>query len=130
MPCDNQFRVTPCRAQRRRRKSPLGTLAAGKNDFARPYLHAMQFRRVVEAQQPAFHVAPRCELRHHRRNMPPGSLYPAGRCQLREESDDHAPSLPSATPEGKARIALDAAFDSATPGERKMMIALRGHAEH
>jgi hypothetical protein len=38
--------------------------------------------------------------------MPTGSLYPAGGCQLRKESDDHAPSLPSAAPEGKPRIAV------------------------
>ncbi len=101
---DNQLRVTPRGTQRRRCETPLCSLAARENEFAVADRHAMQLGRVVQAQQPALHLAALGELGDHRSQMPPCSLDPAGWLELGKESNNHAPSLPTAESEGKARF--------------------------
>jgi hypothetical protein len=47
----------------------------------------------------------RRKFTHYRGDVPSGPLHSAGRVQLREESKEHATSLPSAAPEHKMRYA-------------------------
>ena len=75
---DDQFCVPPRGSQRSRRKSSLRSFAASEDELAIAHRHAMQFRRVVQAQQPAFHLSALGKLRDHRCQMPPCSLDPAG----------------------------------------------------
>ena len=65
----------------------------------------MQFRRVVQAQQPALHPVARGKFIHHCGNVSARALHSAGRVKLREESKEHASSLPSAAPEHKMPLA-------------------------
>ncbi len=48
MPRDDQLRVPSRRTQRRRRKSPFRSLAAGEDELAVAHRHAMQLGRIVQ----------------------------------------------------------------------------------
>jgi hypothetical protein len=100
----HQLRPPHCREHGRRGEPRLAALVSGEYELARSHRHAMQLWAVVQCQQPALHPAPGCELRHHRRQMPPCALYSAICVELGKQTDDHAPSLPTAAPEGKAAI--------------------------
>jgi hypothetical protein len=65
----------------------------------------VQLRRVIQAEQPALHSMAGGKFIHHCGNVPPGALHSAGGVQLREESKEHATSLPSTAQENKNRLA-------------------------
>ncbi len=67
----------------------------------------MKLRRIVQTEQPAFHAAAGGEIRHHRSKMTAYSLDSPGGFEFREETDNHAQSLPTAAAEGKLSIASD-----------------------
>jgi hypothetical protein len=81
-------------AHRRSREPRLAPLASRKYKFLAAHGHAMQFPRIVQAQQPAIHVPARREFAHHRCQMTAGPLHPANGIQLSKQSNQHAPSLP------------------------------------
>ena len=64
--------------------------------------HAVQLRRIVQAEQPALHAAAGGEFTHHRRQVAAHALHSAGCIQFREEADEHALSLPTAALNGKS----------------------------
>ena len=99
-----RFRSPSSCAHRRRSEAAFGALAPGENKFASRDRHAMQLRGVIQAEQAAFHAAARGEFRHHRRQMAARSLDSPGRFQFREETDNHAQSLPTAAAEGKLSL--------------------------
>src|SRR5258707_779470 len=101
MPRNYYLRTPPGRVRRARAEPGFTSRAAGKYEFAVPHRHSMQFRRVVEAQQPALHSVARGEFAHHRSHVASRPLHSARRIQLRKESKEHASSLPSAAPEHK-----------------------------
>jgi hypothetical protein len=68
----------------------------------------MKFRRVIQAEQAAFHVSAGGELGDHRSQVTPGALDSAGGFEFGEEANNHAQSLPTAAPEGKAAFAMTA----------------------
>ena len=104
MPGHHQL-CTPHRRPHRRSSEPrLAAFVAGEYKFARPNGHAMQLRTVVQGQQPAVHAAAGREFRHHCSEMPPCALYSPVCVEFGKQTDDHAPSLPSAAPEGKAAL--------------------------
>src|SRR5258705_2810375 len=101
MPRNYYFRAPPGRVRRARAEPRFTPRAAGKYEFAVPHRHAMQFRRVVEAQQTALHSVAAGEFAHHRSHVSSRPLHSARRIQLRKESKEHASSLPSTAPEHK-----------------------------
>jgi hypothetical protein len=105
MPRNNQLCTPPGRARSRRAESRLSASAAGEYEFARTDAHAVQFGGIVQAEQPAFHSMAGGKFVHHSGNVPPGTLHSAGSVQLREESKEHATSLPSAAQENKNPLA-------------------------
>ncbi len=106
MPRNYYFRAPPGCVRRARAEPGFTPRAAGKYEFAVPHRHAMQFRRVVEAQQTALHAVTRREFAHYRGHVASRALHSARRIQLRKESKEHASSLPSTAPEHKMPEAL------------------------
>src|SRR5712672_2051874 len=106
MPRNYYFRAPPGRVRRARAEPRFTPRAAGKYEFTVPHRHSMQFRRVVEAQQPALHSVAGGEFAHHRSHVASRPLHSARRIQLRKESKEHASSLPSTAPEHKMPQAL------------------------
>jgi hypothetical protein len=100
----NQLGPAARRSHCRCHQSHLATLAAREYKFALSHGHAVQFWRVVKAEQAAFHSVARGKFREDRRHLAAGTLHPSGRVQLREQSDEHAPSLPTAARERKTAI--------------------------
>src|SRR5258707_2311973 len=101
MPHNYHLRAPPGRVRRACTEPGFTPRAAGKYEFAVPHGYAMQFPRVIEAQQPALHSVARGEFAHHRSHVASRPLHSARRIQLRKESKKHASSLPSAAPEHK-----------------------------
>jgi hypothetical protein len=102
---NHQFCTPPGRAHRCCAESRLSASATSEDEFARADAHAVQLGGVVQAEQPALHSVAHGELIHHCGNVPPGALHSAGSVQLREESKEHATSLPSTAQENKNPLA-------------------------
>jgi hypothetical protein len=98
---ERHFRAPRCRAHCRDRESRFAALASCEYDFPPRHKHPVQLRRVIQAQQAAAHLAVCRKFAKHSRQMPAGALHSAGRVQLGEQSNDHAPSLTTAAPERK-----------------------------
>jgi hypothetical protein len=64
----------------------------------------MQLRRVVQAQEAAFHAPAFCKLRQHGCDMTSSALHSTWRIQLWEQANDHGLSLPCAAMIGKLRF--------------------------
>ncbi len=62
MPRQDHLPVAARRAYRRGREPRLASLASHKHEFLATHRHAMQFRCVVQGQQPAVHVPARREF--------------------------------------------------------------------
>jgi hypothetical protein len=92
----NNFYFAPGGTQSRRNEASLGAVASGEHEFAPSQHHAVQLGRIVQADQPAFHPPAGRKFAHHCRHMAARALHPAGCIQFREESDEHALSLPRA----------------------------------
>ena len=101
MPGENQLRVAASRAKSAGGKTALGALTAGENKFATAYGHTVKFRRVIEAEESAFHGTAGGKLRKHGCDVAAGALNAAGRGQFRKYADEHWVSLPSAAMERK-----------------------------
>jgi len=84
MPRQDQLCFSPRRFQRRRRKFSFAPLAARKDKLSPIRRHAMQFGRIIQAEQPAFHPPARRKLRQHRGHVPPRALHSARRIQFRK----------------------------------------------
>jgi hypothetical protein len=102
---DHQLRMAASGAKSSGGKAALGALATGKNKFAAAYGHAVKFRRVIEAEETAFHGTAGGKLGEHGRNVAAGALNTAGRVQFRKYADEHWLSLPSAAMERKRQSA-------------------------
>ena len=101
MPRNHHFRAPRRSARRRRAKSRFSARAAREHELARTHRHAVQLGRIVQAEQPALHPMACGKFTHYRGDVPARPLHSAGRVQLREESKEHASSLPSTTQENK-----------------------------
>jgi hypothetical protein len=104
MRCNYKFRAAPRRTNRRRGKSRLAALTPGEDKLAATNGHAMQLRRVVQAQEAAFHAPAFCKLRQHGCDMTSSALHSAWRIQLWEQANDHGLSLPCEGMIGKLRV--------------------------
>jgi hypothetical protein len=93
--------VAASTAQSRGGKPSFGAFATGKNKFAATDGHAMKLRRIIEAEETAFHRAAGCEFREHGGEMAAGTLNAARCVQFRKYADEHWLSLPSAGMERK-----------------------------
>ena len=82
-------------------KAALRALAAGENKFAAAHGHAVKFRRVIEAEETAFHGTAGGKLREDGGDVTAGALNAAGGVQFRKYADEHWLSLPSAAMERK-----------------------------
>src|SRR5579864_1263628 len=78
VPRQNDLSVAPRRAYPCRCDPSLAPLASGKDEFLAAYGQAVQFARVVQANQPAIHMPARGELTEHRRHMTACPLDSAG----------------------------------------------------
>src|SRR5262249_2250220 len=88
--------TAPGGLKRRCRESTLGASAAGEDELAIAHGHAMEFWRVLQAEEAAFEPAARRKVTHHRRNVTSNALHTSRRVQFGEETNQHALSLPSA----------------------------------
>ena len=82
-------------------EAALGALATGENKFAAAHGHAVKFRRVIEAEETAFHGTAGGKLREDGCDVAAGALNAAWRIQFRKYADEHWVSLPSAAMERK-----------------------------
>jgi hypothetical protein len=101
MPGEHQFCVAASSAKSGGRKAALGALATSENKFAAAYGHAVKFRRVIEAEETAFHGAAGGKLREDGGDVAAGALNAAWGVQFRKYADEHWVSLPSAAMERK-----------------------------
>jgi hypothetical protein len=76
VPHQNYLPVTCCRANRRRHEPRFAALTSRKDEFLATHSHAVQFRGVVQAQQPALHVAAGREFAQHGRQVSARPLHP------------------------------------------------------
>jgi hypothetical protein len=97
----HQFCVAASSAKSGGSETALGALATGENKFATAYGHAVKFRRVIEAEETAFHGTAGGKLRKDGCDMTTGALNTAWGVQFRKYSDEHWLSLPSAAMERK-----------------------------
>ena len=95
MRSQGQLCVTPRRAEGVHRKAQLAAVSPGKNEFAIQNSHAMEFLRVIQAQEAVFHFVGSRVLAHHKCQVAAGALNPAGCVQLGEEAKKHWLSLPN-----------------------------------
>ncbi len=79
----------------------FASLAAGEDKLAASRREAVELGRVIQGEDAALHVAAGREFREDGRQMAADALDSAGGFEFGEETDDHAPSLPSAAPERK-----------------------------
>jgi hypothetical protein len=79
MPGDHQLCVPARSAKSRGGKAALGALATGENKFTSAYGHAVKFRRVIKAEETAFHGTARGKLREDGRDVAAGPLNTAWR---------------------------------------------------
>jgi len=101
MPGEHQFCVAASGAKSGGGKAPLGALAPGENKFAAAHGHAVKFRRVIEAEEAAFHGTAGGKLRKDGCDVATGALNTAWRVQFRKYADEHWLSLPSTAMERK-----------------------------
>jgi hypothetical protein len=101
MASDHQLGVTASGAKSGGGKPTLSALAAGENKLAAAYGHAMKFRRVIEAEETAFHGTAGGKLREDGGDVTAGALNAAWGVQFRKYADEHWLSLPSAEMERK-----------------------------
>ena len=104
MPRNYHLRAPPRCTRCRRAESRFSARVASEYELSRADRHAMQLRRIVEAQQPALHAMACGKFAHYRGNVSPRPLHSAGRVQLWKESKKHASSLPSAASENKKAL--------------------------
>ncbi len=86
---EDQLGVTAGAAHGGGDETAFGALAAGENKFAAAYGHAMEFRRIIEAEQAAFHGAAGGEFGEHGGEMAAGTLDAAGSVEFRKYADEH-----------------------------------------
>jgi len=98
---DDQFGAAASGAGRGDAEMDFSASAAGEHKIARAYGHAVQFRRIIQAEQAAIDAAARGKFAHYGGDVAAGALDTAGSVQLGEESKEHGLSLPSAAPEHK-----------------------------
>jgi hypothetical protein len=96
MSSQNDFHFAPGGPQSCRYEASFSAVTPGENEFALSQRHAVELGRIVQADQPAFHSPGGRKFAHHCRHMAARALHPPGRIQFREESDEHALSLPRA----------------------------------
>jgi hypothetical protein len=70
-------------------KAALGALATGENKFTAAHGHAVKFRRVIEAEEAAFHGTAGGKLGKDGCDMAAGALNAAWRIQFRKYADEH-----------------------------------------
>jgi hypothetical protein len=87
----------------------LAAVRAGEDEFAVADVHAMEFLRVVKAEEAGFHFVRGGVLAHHESEMASGALNATGSVQLGEEANEHAVSLtnPGAGTQGLLAGGLD-----------------------
>ena len=98
----NEFCFAPGCLQGRHRESTLGAVAPREHKFLPSQGHAVQLRRIIQAEKAAIHAAAGGEFREHGRQVAAGPLHPAGCVQLGKEANEHAQSLPSTANDGKS----------------------------
>jgi hypothetical protein len=98
---DHQLCMTASGAKSSGRKAALGALATSENKFAAAYGHAVKFRRVIEAEETAFHGTAGGKLRKYGCDVAAGALNAAWSVKFRKYADEHWVSLPSAAQERK-----------------------------
>ena len=101
MPGEDQFCVAASSSKSGGGEAALGAVAAGENKFAAAHGHAVKFRRVIEAEETAFHGTAGGKLREDGCDVAAGALNAAWRIQFRKYADEHWVSLPSAAMERK-----------------------------
>ena len=80
-------------------KSRFTPIGAREDEFAVHDVHAMEFLRIIEAEETALHVVRGRVLAHHKGEMPPGALDASGGVQFGEKANEHA--VKSAKPCGR-----------------------------
>jgi hypothetical protein len=116
MPGEHQLCVTASGAKSGGSKTALGALATSENKFAAAYGHAVKFRRVIEAEEAAFHGSAGGKLREYGCDMATGALNTTRGVQFRKYADEHWLSLPSAAMERKRVLEITNAPQSG-PGQ-------------
>jgi hypothetical protein len=101
MGSDHEFGLATGSAESGSSEAGFAAIRTGENKFAIAYGHAMELRRVVEAEQAALHTAAGGELGQHSGEVTSGALHTAGSVEFGEDSDEHPVSLPSAGTERK-----------------------------
>ena len=89
----HQLGAPSCRPHRRGRKACLAPRRSSEHKLALPNVHAVQFLRVVQAQESIFHSVRSGIFAQDESEMPAGSLDSAGSIQFREQSNNHALSV-------------------------------------
>ena len=110
---EDELGVTARAAHGRGGETALGAIATGKNKFAAAYGHAMELRRIIEAEEAALHGAAGGEFGEHGGEMAAGALDAAGSVQFRKYADEHWVSLPSARMERKREARIRESLQSA-----------------
>jgi hypothetical protein len=101
MPSQHQLGFSTRRPHCRRREPQFLPITARKDELAPRQGHAVQFPRIIQAEQSALPPAAGGEFRQHRGQVSPHTLDAAGGVQFRKEANDHALSLPSTAQERK-----------------------------
>ena len=101
MPGEHQLCVAASGAKSGGGEAAFSTFATGENKFTAAYGHAVKFRRVIEAEETAFHGTAGGKLRKYCCDVAAGTLNAAWGVQFRKYTDEHWVSLPSAAMERK-----------------------------
>jgi hypothetical protein len=82
-------------------KAAFGAFATGENKFPAADGHAVKFRRIIQAEEAAFHGTAGGKLGKDGCDVAAGALNAAWCVQFRKYADEHWVSLPSAAMERK-----------------------------
>ena len=115
MPGKHQLCVAASGAKSGGSKTALGALATSEYKFAAAYGHAVKFRRVIKAEEAAFHGTAGGKLRKYGCDVAAGALNTARGVQFRKYADEHWLSLPSTAMERKRVLEITNAPQS-VPG--------------
>src|SRR5258708_8102426 len=91
----DKFWAAACGAHRVGREFELAPVRAGENEFAVTHVHAVEFLRVVQAEESGFHLVRGGVLAHYESEVAAGALNTARRVELGDEANKHPVSLPN-----------------------------------
>jgi len=93
----DEFRAAPRRAECGGQQPGFPPIGSSENEFPVVHPHAVQFLRVIDAQEAIVHFVSGSVFAQDKSDVPASALDTAGSIQFGEESYEHAVSLPNPT---------------------------------